>query len=114
MVKLSNGRTARAPLVLSILVAIVTTIVTTSASPAEAQLDLGWLFGRRGPSYALDEIARRGQDTSICQPEIMVPYRGTALRYSGTVRVHPAFLERLPELERVAIEVATELSLIHI
>ncbi|AKF10610.1 hypothetical protein DB32_007759 [Sandaracinus amylolyticus] len=105
MVKLSNGRIARASLVLSILVAIA----MIAASSAKAQLDLGWLFGRRGPSYALDDIARRGQDTSICQPEIMVPYRGTALRYSGTVRVHPAFLERLPELERVAIEVATEI-----
>ncbi|MDQ3035860.1 MAG: extensin family protein [Myxococcota bacterium] len=76
---------------------------------ARAQMDLGWLFGRRGPAYALDGIARRGQDTTLCDPGAMVAYRGTSLRYSSTVRVHPAFAPRLPELERVAIEVATEI-----
>jgi hypothetical protein len=97
----SNGRIAALGCALLAAMAI--------ASSAHAQMDLGWLLGRRGPSYALDGITRRGQDTSICEPEAMVAYRGTNLRYSGTVRVHPAFLERLPELERVANDVATEI-----
>jgi hypothetical protein len=84
-------------------------VVLALAAPASAQFDLGWFFGRpRGPSYALDEIARRGTDTSVCRPDEMVTYRGTSIRFSGSVRVHPAFRDRLPELERVLAEVATE------
>lgn len=94
---------------LSIASVIVLVVAVGVAARAEAQLDLGWLFRNPGPAYALDDIARRGQDTSICAPRAMVPYRGSAIRYSGPVRVHPSFLERLPEFERVAIEVATEI-----
>jgi hypothetical protein len=38
----------------------------------------------------------------------MVTYSGTALRYSGAVRVHPAFQERLQRFEEVAVDVAKE------
>lgn len=93
------------------LAALMMSLVVLLPSSAGAQL--GWLFdhgrGSGGASYALDGIMRRGQDTSICEPEQMVRYRGTALRYSGPVRVHPAFVERLPEFERVVTEVATEI-----
>lgn len=88
---------------------VLAAVIALAPGGAAGAQDLGWLLGRGGPSYALDGIARRGQDTSICEPEAMVAYRGTSIRYSGTVRVHPAFRERLPELERVASEVATEI-----
>lgn len=74
------------------------------ASCASAQL--GWWGPPTGPRYALDGIAR-SPDTD-CDGSLMVRYRSRTLRTSAAVRVHPAFAERLPELDRVAIEVATE------
>lgn len=85
-------------------VLLIVTMGTTA--PAFAQLE--WLFGPRASPYALDHVARLGQDASICEPDRMLVYRGTSIRYSGPVRVHPAFRERLPELERVISEVSIE------
>jgi hypothetical protein len=87
---------------------VVVSAILIAAPIANGQVDFfGWTL--REPAYPLDHITRRGQDTSVCEPDVMVTYRGTSLRYSSTVRVHPAFRERLPEFERVASEVATEI-----
>lgn len=77
---------------------------TTQAPTAEAQWG-GW-FRPSGPSYALDGVSRA--PGAPCQPEIMVRYRSSTLRASAGVLVHPAFAARLPELDRVVREVATE------
>jgi hypothetical protein len=76
--------------------------------PAPAHAQLEWLFGRRGPSYALDDVSRWDTGSSQCHPNEMVRYRATSMRTSASVRVHPAFAARLPELERVVREVALE------
>lgn len=75
------------------------------ASCASAQL--GWWGPPTGPRYALDGISR-APDTETCDPSAMIRYRSSTLRTTNAVRVHPAFAARLPELDRVANEVAIE------
>jgi hypothetical protein len=63
-----------------------------------------------GDSYALDGVARwmeHGQ-RATCDESSLVTYRGTTVRYSGAVRVSPAFRERLERFETVVDEVARE------
>ena len=74
------------------------------ASCASAQLG-GW-GAPTGARYALDGTSRSA--SSECDPSVMVRYRSRTLRTSSGVRVHPAFAERIPELDRVAREVAVE------
>ncbi len=90
----------------SILLVLIPLLVGGRSAHGQVEF-FGWTL--RESAYPLDHIIRRGQDTSICEPGVMVSYRGTALRYSSPIRVHPAFRERLPEFERVASEVASEI-----
>jgi hypothetical protein len=85
---------------------VVSVVLGCLTSPRLASAQFGWLFGPRGPAYALDDVSRRPSGPSQCHPEAMVRYRATSIRTSGGVRVHPAFAARLPELERVVREVA--------
>lgn len=72
---------------------------------AAAQFEWTWLRPL-GPVYALDG-ASRAPDAE-CEPERMVRYRSSTLRTTGVVRGDPAFVARLPELDRVVREVSIE------
>lgn len=64
----------------------------------------------RGDAYPLDEVERwvePGQHVT-CDKAGLVGYRGTTLRYAGSVLVDPAFRERLARFEQVAAETARE------
>jgi len=64
----------------------------------------------RGDAYPLDSIERwlePGQAVK-CDQKGMVTYRGSALRYAGSVLVDPAFRDRLARFEQVAAETARE------
>lgn len=59
-------------------------------------------------SYPLDGIARVLDDGAAlpCGEAELVTYRGTQLKLSKAARVHPAFVPKLVELERIVAEVA--------
>jgi hypothetical protein len=64
-----------------------------------------------GDAYELDAIPRRLDDPKArvqCAKEGLVEYRGTAVRYSGSVVVSAVFRERLERFEAVLAEVARE------
>jgi hypothetical protein len=64
----------------------------------------------RGDAYPLDHIERwlaPGERVS-CDKKGMVAYRGTKLRYAGSLSVAPAFRERLERFEEVAAQAARE------
>lgn len=64
----------------------------------------------RGDAYPLDSFERwlePGERVS-CDQKGMVTYRGTKLRYAGSVSVDPAFRERLERFEEVAVQAARE------
>ena len=64
----------------------------------------------RGDAYPLDAVDRwlePGQRVS-CDARGMVAYRGSALRYAGSVLVYPAFRERLARFEEVAVATGRE------
>jgi hypothetical protein len=77
-------------------------------------LTRGQLWARwnalRGDPYALDEVDRRLAEGARppCDPKALVSYRGTELRYHGSVLVSEPFRERLSRFETVAAEVARE------
>lgn len=62
-----------------------------------------------GERYPLDELARRVEPTGPmrCPSVPLTPYEGTALTWKKTLKVHPAFAERLAAFETVAAKVAT-------
>jgi hypothetical protein len=63
-------------------------------------------------AYPLDEVSRSVQTRRgkvICPKLPLTPYKGTSVRYHRSVRVHPAFVERLKRFEKVAVQVATEI-----
>jgi len=81
-----------------------------SAPASREQLFSSW-NALRGDAYPLDEVARwlePGQRLT-CDPERLVSYRGTTLRYAGALRIDPAFVQRLARFEQVAAEVAREI-----
>lgn len=64
----------------------------------------------RGDGYALDGLERwlePGQRL-VCDHKSMVSYRGTTLRYAGSLLIAPAFAERLQRFERVVADAARE------
>jgi hypothetical protein len=84
------------------VLALMVSLAATSAATVSAQW--GW-FRPTGPAYALDGVSRRATDHR-CAPQEMVRYRSSALRTSSGVVAHPAFIARMPELERVVHEVS--------
>jgi hypothetical protein len=64
----------------------------------------------RGDPYELDQLDRFRDDGSKveCDREGLVSYRGTAVRYYGSVLVNEAFRARLQRFEEVAAAAATE------
>jgi hypothetical protein len=62
-------------------------------------------------AYPLDEVSRSVQTRRgkvICPKLPLTPYNGTSVKYHRSVRVHPAFIERLKRFEKVAVQVAKE------
>jgi hypothetical protein len=64
----------------------------------------------RGDGYPLDDIERwlAPGERMACDQKAMVSYRGTRLRYSGSLLVDPAFRERLARFEELAAQTARE------
>ncbi|HVJ15054.1 MAG TPA: extensin family protein, partial [Polyangiaceae bacterium] len=65
----------------------------------------------RGDPYELDDVERHIEDATrkvVCQPETMVSYAGTSVRFHGAVAINPIFRERLQRFEQVVAETATE------
>jgi hypothetical protein len=60
-------------------------------------------WGTTYDDYPLDSTERRE-----CLEAVMVTYEGETLPYSGPVRAHPLFVERLRAFEKVVEEVAVE------
>jgi hypothetical protein len=86
-----------------------------STEPAEPSSGpSGWAVWNalRGDAYDLDDTPRMLEDERqrvTCQPDAMVSYSGSAVRYSGPVMIDPAFRERLERFEQVVVETATEI-----
>jgi hypothetical protein len=85
---------------------------TTRADLPEAGMAISYhsFFDGWPPQpYVLDPVERflpEGVRRVRCEHEVMVLHRNRQLRY--TVRVHPAFVERLERFEALAMEMATE------
>ena len=82
--------------------------LSDSPSP-RATLLAGW-HELRGDPYPLDDFERwlpPGESVK-CDQKGMVTYRGTKLRYAGSVLVDPAFGKRLREFEEVAAQAARQ------
>lgn len=64
----------------------------------------------RGDEYPLDEVERwlSPGERVTCDPKGLVSYRGTSVRYAGSVLVDPAFRQRLERFETVVAETARE------
>jgi len=65
----------------------------------------------RGAPYELDDVERHiedGKGKVVCQPETMVSYAGSTVRYAGAVKINPAFRERLERFEEVVAQTAIE------
>jgi hypothetical protein len=79
---------------------VLALLLVAHASVAADGVDVG--------AYPLDGISRvlaEGEELP-CAKAQLVSYRGTQLRLSKPARVHPAFVPKLVELERVVAEVA--------
>lgn len=93
--------------------AVVLTLLLSALcgeSRAHAQADFFSRFVSRfsaGEPYALDELARRGE-TQCLAASALVVHRGSAVRWSGAVRVHPAFRVRVERFETLVNELATK------
>lgn len=114
---LRRVRAAGVALGLSACVALPWHDATASAAEADAaeprvsrsRLLSAW-NELNGDAYPLDAHERwlePGQRVT-CDQRGMVSYRGTSLRYAGSVLVDPAFRERLLRFEQVAAETARE------
>src|SRR5688572_12999636 len=65
----------------------------------------------RGDEYELDTLERFLEDGQNvrCDQQTLVRHGGTHVRYESSVRVNPAFRERLERFERVVNDVAVEI-----
>jgi hypothetical protein len=63
-----------------------------------------------GDPYELDRVERwlKERERPSCNQGSMVAYRGTTIRYSGSVLVNPVFRERLERFETLAAALARE------
>jgi hypothetical protein len=77
--------------------------------PSQGELWARW-NAEHGDPYELDRIERwlKPGERFKCDPTNLVPYSGTALRYSGSVLVNPVFRERLERFERIVVDLARE------
>lgn len=69
------------------------------------------IVGRRSPSYALDEHPREVPGSSRrprCDRSELVDYRGSAMRFTAPITLHPAFIPYVERFERLVAEVARE------
>lgn len=91
--------------------AFATERAATGSSPAISRSQLLSTWNElRGDAYPLDGIERwlePGQRV-VCDQKGLVSYRGSALRYAGSVLVDPAFRERLGRFEQLVAETARE------
>jgi hypothetical protein len=83
-------------------------------APAPVAHASGWATWNafRGDAYELDEVQRHLENDAarpVCQPDAMVDYGGTNLRYYGTVKISPLFQQRLERFEDVVRETAIEI-----
>jgi hypothetical protein len=92
------------------------------AAPVEPEDEISGLFplsrgelwarwnALRGDPYELDNVERRLDEgeRATCDPESMVSYRGSRLRYAGALTVSEPFKARLERFEHVVAEVALE------
>jgi hypothetical protein len=97
------------------LTAAAALAVAPSAARAEKEIDAPGADASLADTYDLDDYELDGTSRAVSPrgrlrcPEVdLVRYRGAIVRYSGALRVHPAFKERLQLFEEVVREVAIE------
>jgi hypothetical protein len=96
-------------------------VESTGAAEATSSLEVDVGFSRgellarwnalQGDAYELDSLERFNDDPKFkvkCSAAGMIDYGGTAVRYSGPVRITPAFKTRLERFEQVVAEVAAD------
>lgn len=80
-----------------------------SEEPSQGELWTRWNTAQGDP-YELDRIDRwlKPHERPSCSQASLVSYRGTTIRYTGSVLVNPVFRERLERFELLAADLARE------
>jgi hypothetical protein len=85
----------------------------TSAGPSPLSRGQVWAAWNqlRGDAYPLDTLDRSLDvgEKIVCDARPLIAYKGSSLRYRGTVWINPAFRERLERFEDLVREVALEI-----